>query len=62
MQMARELDAILDHGEAHLAASCTNENGSVSYLEQVIHPIYKAMDEVSQCLWFFAIYVDFPSK
>ncbi|CAI9112991.1 OLC1v1013507C1 [Oldenlandia corymbosa var. corymbosa] len=42
--MARELDAILDHGEAHPAPSCTTENGSVSYLERVIRPIYVAMD------------------
>lgn len=45
--MARELDAILDRGEAEPAQSCKTENGSVSYLEQVIHPIYKTMDEVS---------------
>ncbi|KAL3512615.1 hypothetical protein ACH5RR_025332 [Cinchona calisaya] len=41
--MARELDAILDHGEAHPSTNCTSENGSVSYLEQVICPIYKTM-------------------
>ncbi|KAL7099190.1 hypothetical protein ACP275_09G067200 [Erythranthe tilingii] len=42
-QMARELDAILDHGEATQAASCTGENGSVSFLEQIICPIYGAL-------------------
>ncbi|KAL7099191.1 hypothetical protein ACP275_09G067200 [Erythranthe tilingii] len=41
--MARELDAILDHGEATQAASCTGENGSVSFLEQIICPIYGAL-------------------
>ncbi|KAK9278786.1 hypothetical protein L1049_028364 [Liquidambar formosana] len=40
--MAKELDAILDHGEAYHAASCMS-NGSVSYLEKIIHPIYETM-------------------
>ncbi|KAJ4962108.1 hypothetical protein NE237_022018 [Protea cynaroides] len=39
--MAKELDAILDHGEAKRAASCMSDNGSVSFLDQVISPIYK---------------------
>ncbi|KAM1322404.1 hypothetical protein ACFX2I_015187 [Malus domestica] len=38
--MAKELDAILDHGEAILAASCRIESGSVSFLQQIIFPIY----------------------
>uniref|UniRef100_A0A6M2EI67 1,3-beta-glucan synthase n=1 Tax=Populus davidiana TaxID=266767 RepID=A0A6M2EI67_9ROSI len=38
--MAKELDAILDHGEANRAASCITERGSVSFLEQIICPIY----------------------
>lgn len=38
--MAKELDAILDHGEADRAASCITERGSVSFLEQIICPIY----------------------
>ncbi|KAF9605021.1 hypothetical protein IFM89_013187 [Coptis chinensis] len=41
--MAKELDAILDHGEAKLAASCIKEDGTVSYLDQIISPIYKTM-------------------
>ncbi|KAK4479931.1 hypothetical protein RD792_012983 [Penstemon davidsonii] len=41
--MARELDAILDHGEATHAASCISENGSVSFLEQIICPIYETL-------------------
>ncbi|KAM7475705.1 hypothetical protein LguiB_022948 [Lonicera macranthoides] len=41
--MARELDAILDHGEANPAASCIGENGSPSFLEQIISPIYETM-------------------
>ena len=45
--MAKELDAILDHGEAYVADSCKTERGSVSFLEQVIHPIYKIMAKVS---------------
>ncbi|KAL0415758.1 UNVERIFIED_CONTAM: Callose synthase 10 [Sesamum latifolium] len=43
--MARELDAILDHGEATHAASCISENGSVSFLEQIICPIYETLSE-----------------
>ncbi|KAL2492350.1 Callose synthase 10 [Abeliophyllum distichum] len=41
--MARELDAILDHGEATHAASCKTENGSISFLEQIICPVYETM-------------------
>ncbi|KAK6920584.1 Glycosyl transferase, family 48 [Dillenia turbinata] len=42
-QMAKELDHALDHGEARLALSCRTESGSVSFLEQVIRPIYDTM-------------------
>lgn len=42
-RMAKDLDAILDHGEANPAASCKSETGSVSFLEQIISPIYKTM-------------------
>ncbi|XP_057479619.1 callose synthase 10 [Actinidia eriantha] len=38
--MARELDAILDSGEATPAASCIGENDSVSFLERIICPMY----------------------
>uniref|UniRef100_A0A803KQG1 1,3-beta-glucan synthase component FKS1-like domain-containing protein n=1 Tax=Chenopodium quinoa TaxID=63459 RepID=A0A803KQG1_CHEQI len=38
--MAKELDSILDHGEAYIADSCKLENGSVNFLEKVIKPIY----------------------
>ncbi|GAV80876.1 Glucan_synthase domain-containing protein/FKS1_dom1 domain-containing protein [Cephalotus follicularis] len=41
--MAKELDAILDHGEANPAASCITENGSVSFLDRVICPIYETI-------------------
>ncbi|XWS47846.1 hypothetical protein CRYUN_Cryun13aG0020200 [Craigia yunnanensis] len=42
--MAKELDAIVDHGgEASPAPSCIAENGSVSFLEQIICPIYDTM-------------------
>ncbi|XP_042505400.1 callose synthase 10-like isoform X2 [Macadamia integrifolia] len=41
--MAKELDAILDHGEAKLAASCMSGNDSVSFLDQVVTPIYKTL-------------------
>lgn len=41
--MAKELDAILDHGEANIAASCRTESGSASFLEQIICPIYETL-------------------
>nr|DAD30693.1 TPA_asm: hypothetical protein HUJ06_009544 [Nelumbo nucifera] len=41
--MAKELDAILDHADAKQAASCMLEDGSVSYLNRIISPIYEAM-------------------
>ncbi|KAL3623862.1 Callose synthase 10 [Castilleja foliolosa] len=41
--MARELDAILDHGEATHAASCISENGTVTFLQKIICPIYKTL-------------------
>lgn len=43
--MAKELDAILDHGEAQPAASCIKDDGTVSYLDQVIHPIYETIQK-----------------
>ncbi|XP_017251756.1 callose synthase 10 isoform X2 [Daucus carota subsp. sativus] len=46
--MARELDAILDHGEASPAASCIGEDNSVSYLQQVISPIYKVISKEAE--------------
>lgn len=45
--MARELDATLDHGEATPASSCIGESGSVSFLAQVIQPIYDTLSKVS---------------
>lgn len=45
--MAKELDVILDHGAAYIAASCKMDDGSVSFLDQVICPIYKTMAAVS---------------
>ncbi|MCL7023563.1 hypothetical protein MKW94_019091 [Papaver nudicaule] len=48
--MAKELDAILDHGDAQPAASCIGDNGSVSYLKQVICPVYETMPK-----YFFSL-------
>lgn len=58
--MARELDAILDHGEANPAVSCIGENGSVSFLEQIICPIYKIMSAVSESLYLFLSFLIGP--
>ncbi|KAK7281994.1 hypothetical protein RIF29_10435 [Crotalaria pallida] len=43
--MAKELDAILDHGEAIPAPSCITSDGSVKFLEQIICPIYETLAE-----------------
>lgn len=51
--MAKELDAILDHGEAYHAASCTTDSGSVSFLSQIICPIYDIMARVSEPFFDF---------
>ena len=45
--MGKELDAILDHGDAIPAASCTVENDSVSFLKQIVDPIYETLAAVS---------------
>lgn len=51
--MARDLDAILDRGEASHAASCTTENGPTSFLKQIICPIYETMAAVSTFLFMY---------
>ena len=45
--MAKDLDVILDHGVADPATSCKSENGHVSFLDQVICPIYETILKVS---------------
>lgn len=46
--MAKELDTILNQSEAGPASSCkNNENGSVSFLEEIICPIYETLEKVS---------------
>lgn len=56
LQMAKDLDAILDRGEAEPVPSCKTEAGSVSYLKQIICPIYETMKAVSgfvfEIFWF----------
>lgn len=41
--MAKELDAILDQPEAVQSKNCTSTDGSVSYLQEIIIPIYEAL-------------------
>ncbi|KAK7302196.1 hypothetical protein RJT34_13078 [Clitoria ternatea] len=41
--MAKELDAILDHGEARPPDSCKANDGSVNFLEKIICPIYSTL-------------------
>ncbi|CAN6202896.1 unnamed protein product [Urochloa humidicola] len=41
--MAKELDGILDSSEAKFAMSCISNDGSTSYLENIITPIYETM-------------------
>lgn len=45
--MAKELDAILDHGEAEAAVSCLTDDGSAKFLEKIICPIYETLADVS---------------
>ncbi|KAH0461335.1 hypothetical protein IEQ34_008910 [Dendrobium chrysotoxum] len=42
--MAKELDAILDQPEAAHAKSCTSNDDFVSYLQEIITPIYDTLD------------------
>lgn len=53
--MAKELDAILDRGEATHAVSCIGENGSVSFLKEIISPIYETLEAVSGSFNWFPI-------
>lgn len=46
--MAKELDAMLDHDEAVRSENCKLENGSVSFLQQIICPIYETLVAVSR--------------
>jgi len=48
--MAKELDAILDQPEAIPAKSCTNNDGDVTYLQEIITPIYDTMAAVCYLL------------
>ncbi|XP_020235766.1 callose synthase 10 [Cajanus cajan] len=41
--MAKELDAILDRGEAEPASSCVTDDGSAKFLEKIICPVYKTL-------------------
>lgn len=41
--MAKELDAILDHGQAYQPDHYKTENGTMQFLEVIIHPIYETM-------------------
>lgn len=48
-QMAKELDGILDSSEAETAKSCTRD-GSTSFLERIISPIYDTMAAVGSSI------------
>ena len=50
--MAKELDGILDSSEAEPAKSCVTNDGSTSYLEKIITPIYLTMSAVGSS-WKF---------
>lgn len=45
-QMAKELDGIIDSSEAEFAKSCITSDGSTSYMEKIITPIYESMAAV----------------
>lgn len=44
--MAKELDAILDQPEPAHAGSCTGGDGTVSFLAEIVTPIYETMAAV----------------
>lgn len=46
LQMAKELDAILDQPEPAHAGSCTGGDGTVSFLAEIVTPIYETMAAV----------------
>jgi len=48
-QMAKELDGILDSSDAETAKSCTSD-GSTSFLERIITPIYDTMAAVGSSI------------
>ena len=56
MQMAREMDEILRQQIAQAANSCNSENG-VSFLDQVIFPLYDIVAAVS-----FAVFYEYFLK
>ncbi|XP_058086685.1 callose synthase 10 isoform X2 [Magnolia sinica] len=43
--MAKDLDVILDQSEAVPPKSCKGESGSISYLQEIIFPIYETMEK-----------------
>lgn len=49
--MAKDLDAILDSPEAIPAKSCAGSDGHVSYLREIILPIYETMAAVGAFSW-----------
>lgn len=49
--MAREMDEILKQPIAQPANSCTSANG-VSFLDQVILPLYDVVAAVSFCMFY----------
>jgi callose synthase len=54
-QMAKELDGILDSSEAEPAKSCITSDGSTSYLDKIITPIYQTMAAVGLSMNGFSL-------
>lgn len=48
--MAKELDGILDSSEAEPAKSCITNDGSTSFLEKIITPIYETIAAVGSSI------------
>jgi hypothetical protein len=55
--MAEELEAIIDSQEAIPATSCICEDGSVSYLKNIISPIYETMRAVCDIFFSFVLLI-----
>lgn len=55
--MAEELEEKIDSQEAIPATSCICEDGSVSYLKNIIYPIYDTMKAVCDNFFSFVVLI-----
>lgn len=60
VQMAREMDEIMRQQIAQPANSCSTQDGGVSFLDQVILPLYGVIAAVSFCM-FYSYFTSFTN-